>query len=92
MQGDGEADRVFMRFDWLIAAILSGLMLVVQAGSASSQTTAPAEVSQPQSPSAADSQSNPAPAAPAGPPAQPAAAEPLATPAIAAAEEKLAAA
>lgn len=92
MQGDGEADRVFMRFDWLIAAILSGLMLVVQAGSASSQTTATAEVSQPQSPSAADSQSNPAPAAPAAPAAQPAAAEPIATPAIAAAEEKLAAA
>lgn len=83
-----------MRFVWLIAVILAGLVPVLQAGSASSQTTAPTEASQPQAPAATGTQDNtaPAPAGAAAPAAQPAPAEPLASPAITAAEEKLAAA
>lgn len=83
-----------MRFVWLIAAIFGGLILVLQVGSASSQTTAPSETSQPQVPSAADNQNTSAqtPAGAAAPSVQPVPAVPLASPAIAAAEEKLAAA
>lgn len=80
-----------MRFVWLIAVILAGLVPVLQTGSASSQTTPPTEASQPQATAAADNQGNtaPAPAGNAAPASQAAPAEPLASPAITAAEEKL---
>jgi len=79
-----------MRFDWLTAALLAGLMLVVPGGSASSQTIAPADVSQPEVPAAAaaDNQANPAPA-PVASPAQMAPVVPVVSPAVTSAEEKL---
>lgn len=82
-----------MRFDWLIAATVAGLMLAVPVSSGNAQTVAPAEVSQPESPAAAtaETQPSPAPAAevPAASPAPAVAAQPIASPAIAAAEERL---
>lgn len=81
-----------MRFDWLIAATVAGLMLAVPVSSSSAQTVAPAVVAQPESPAAtAQPQAAPAPAGEAPPvsaaPAVPA--QPIISPAITAAEEKL---
>lgn len=81
-----------MRFDWLIAAIIAGLMLAAPIGSASSQTVAPADVSPADNPPAAtaDSQATDTPAATAPDAASgktPAA--PPVSPAITTADEKL---
>lgn len=79
-----------MRFDWLIAATVAGLMLAAPMSSSSAQTAAPADVTQPEdtaadsdfqaaTPSASETTAE-APAAPK---------QPIASPAITAAEEKL---
>jgi len=79
-----------MRFDWLIAAVLSGLMLAGSGVAANSQTasqaTPPADSSTVELPSASEpgDQASPAPAAPP--------VEAAASPAITSAEEKLASA